>query len=97
MFYFFVDPVCHAKRALWNTGLTDKETSQKHQNIIGNIYAFFLTHVIFMYLKQVSLQQSCCYNFSTTKSTSLEALDLCQTRSVHLLFTSTVWKRYFSY
>ena len=35
-------------------------------------------------------QRSCCYNFSTTKSTSLEVLYLCQTRSVHLLFTSTV-------
>ena len=40
MFYFFVDPVCHAKRALRNSGLTDKETSRKHQIIVGNIYAF---------------------------------------------------------
>ena len=97
MFYFFVDPACHAKGALRNSGLTDKETSQKYQNIIGNICAFFLSHVIFMYLEQVWLQRSRCYNFDTTKSTSLEALDLCQTRSVHLLFTSTMWKRYFSY
>ena len=41
MFYFFVDPACHAKGALRNSGLTDKETSQKYQNIIGNICAFF--------------------------------------------------------
>ena len=53
MFYFFENPVYHAKRALRNSGLTDKETSQKHQNVIGNIYAFFLSHVIFMYLEQV--------------------------------------------
>ena len=53
MFYFFEDPVCHAKRALRNSGLTDKETSQKHQNIIYSIYALFLSHVIFMYLEQV--------------------------------------------
>ena len=53
MFYFFVDPVCHAKRALRNSGLTDKEAFQKHQIIIGNIYAFFLSHVIFIYLEQV--------------------------------------------
>ena len=56
MFYLFEDPVCHAKRALRNSRLNDKETSQKHQNIIGNIYAFFLSHVIFMYLEQVGLQ-----------------------------------------
>ena len=42
MFYFFVDPVCHAKSALRNSELTDKETSRKHQNIIGNIYGFYL-------------------------------------------------------
>ena len=53
MFCFFEDPVCHAKRALKNSGLTDKETSQKSQNIIGNIYTLFLSHVIFMYLEQV--------------------------------------------
>ena len=53
MFYLFEDPACHAKRALRNSGLTDKETSQKHQNIIGNIYACFLSHVIFMSLEQV--------------------------------------------
>ena len=97
MFYFFENPVWHAKRALRNSGLTDKETSQKHQNVIGNIYAFFLSHVIFMYLEQVWLQRSCCYNFNKTNSTSLKALDLSQTRSVHVLFTSTMWKRYFSY
>ena len=57
MFYFFVDPVCHAKRALRNSGLTDKETSWKHQNIIGNTYAFFLQHVIFICLEQVLSQQ----------------------------------------
>ena len=50
MFYLFVDPVCHAKIALRNSGLTDTETSRKHQNIIRNIYAFLLPHVIFMYL-----------------------------------------------
>ena len=64
MFYLFEDPACHAKRALRNSGLTDKETSQKHQNIIGNIYACFLSHVIFMSLEQVWLQRSCCYNFN---------------------------------
>ena len=90
MFYFFVDPVCHAKRALRNSGLTDKKTSRKHQIIIGNIYAFFLSHVIFIYLEQVLSQRSCFYNFNTAKSTSHKALDLSQTRSVHLLFTSTV-------
>ena len=89
MFYFFVDPVCHAKSALRNSELTDKETSRKHQNIIGNIYGFYL-YFTFLYIwNKVWLQRS-CYNFSTTKSTSLEALHLCQTRSVHLLFTSTV-------
>ena len=41
MFYFSVDPVYHAKRPLRNSGLTDKETSRKHENIIGNIYDFF--------------------------------------------------------
>ena len=41
MFYFFVGPLCHAKRALRNSGLTDKENSRKHQNIIRDIYAFF--------------------------------------------------------
>ena len=51
MFYFFVDPVCPAKRAFRNSGLTDKKTSRKHQIIIGNIYAFFLSHVIFIYLE----------------------------------------------
>ena len=52
MFYYFVDPVCHAKAAFRNSGLTDKETSRKHQNIIGNI-CFFLSHDIFIYLEQV--------------------------------------------
>ena len=52
MFYFPVDAVCHAKRALRNFGLTDKETSRKHQNVIGNIYDFFLSHVIFINLEQ---------------------------------------------
>ena len=50
MFYFFVDPVCHAKTALRNSGLTDKETSRKHQIIVGNIYVFILSYVIFIYL-----------------------------------------------
>ena len=53
MFYFFADLVCHAKRALKSSGLTDIETSRKHQNNIGNVYAFFLSHVIFIYLEQV--------------------------------------------
>ena len=48
MFYLFVDHVWHAKIALRNSGLTDKQNSRKHQNIIGNIYAFLLPHVIFM-------------------------------------------------
>ena len=41
MFHFFIDPVCHAKRVFRNSGLTDKVTSPKHQNIIGNIYGFY--------------------------------------------------------
>ena len=53
MFHFFIDPVCHAKRAFRNSGLTDTETSQKHQNIIGNIYAVFLLHNIFINLEQI--------------------------------------------
>ena len=40
MFYFFVDPVYHAKRVFRNYGLVDKETTQKHQNLIGNICFF---------------------------------------------------------
>ena len=49
MFYFVVDPVCHAKRVLRNSGVTDKETSPKHQNIIGNIYGFFF-RMSFLYI-----------------------------------------------
>ena len=86
MFYFFVDPVCHAKSALRNSELTDKETSRKHQNISGNIYVFFLSHLISIYLEQVWLQRSCCYNFNTTKSTSFEAVDYVkQDQFIHFL------------
>ena len=53
MFYFFVDSVCHAKKGFRNSGLTDKETSRKHQNIIVNIYVLFLFHDVFIYLEQV--------------------------------------------
>ena len=49
MFHFFVDPVCHAKSALRNSELADKETSRKHQNIIGNIYGFYL-YFTFLYI-----------------------------------------------
>ena len=49
MFYCFVDPVCHAKRALKSSGLTDIETSPKHQNIVGNIYGFFFC-MSFLYI-----------------------------------------------
>ena len=48
MFYFFVARVCHAKRDFRNSGLTDKETFRKHQNIIGNVYFFFL--IAFLYI-----------------------------------------------
>ena len=43
MFDLFIDPIYHAKRTFRNRGLTDKETSRKYQNIIGNIYAFHLS------------------------------------------------------
>ena len=58
MFHFFIDPVCHPKRAFRNSGLTDKETSRKHQNVIGNIYAFFLSHNVFINLEQTGLRRS---------------------------------------
>ena len=41
MFLFFIELACYAKRAFRNSGLNDEETSWKHQNKIGNIYAFF--------------------------------------------------------
>ena len=49
MFYFFLDPVCHAKSALRSSELTDKETSRKHQFIMGNIYGFYL-YFTFLYI-----------------------------------------------
>ena len=49
MFYFFVDPACHAKSALRNSELADTETSRKHQNISGNIYGFYL-YFTFLYI-----------------------------------------------
>ena len=85
MFSFFLDQVCHAKRAHRNSGLTDKKTSWKNQNINGNIYAFFLSHVIFIYLEQVWLQRSYCYNFSTTKSTIIGELYVKQDQFIYFL------------
>ena len=51
MFNFFIDPVCHAKRAFRNSELIDKETFRKHQNIIGNTYALFLSQNVFVNLE----------------------------------------------
>ena len=54
----FIDPICHAKRAFRNCGLTDKETSRKYQNIIANIYAFHLSQKFFINLEQIWFQRS---------------------------------------
>ena len=45
-----------AKRALRISELTDKEASQKHQNIIGNIHAFFFC------LSFLCISNKFCYN-----------------------------------
>ena len=58
MFNFFIDPVCHAKRAFRNSELIDKETFRKHQNIIGNTYALFLSQNVFVNLEQSGLRRS---------------------------------------
>ena len=56
MFNFFIDPVCHAKRAFRNSELIDKETFRKHQNIIGN--TLFLSQNVFVNLEQTGLRRS---------------------------------------
>ena len=47
MFNFFIDPVCHAKRAFRNSELIDKET-----------FALFLSQNVFVNLEQIGLRRS---------------------------------------
>ena len=66
MFYFFIDPVCHAKRALKNSELTDKDyrvTTMIRVNLLVEILSVFKS----VFIKETN----CCHQKGNPESFAL--------------------------